>query len=89
MKITNLETDLEDGVLLINLLEQISSKCIHGYIKHPRVRAQKLENNEIALNFLKAEGIKIVGIGSAGMIGLFLSSSLFHKPLTSLLCLVC
>ncbi len=77
MKITDLETDFADGILLIMLLEQISNKTIRGFIKHPRVRSQKLGNNEIALNFIKAEGIKVVGIGSAGKISSSISFSFF------------
>lgn len=66
MKINNLETDLEDGVILINLLEQISSKKIGIVNKKAKIRAQKLENTGAALHFLKSEGIKLVGIGPEG-----------------------
>ena len=45
------------------MLEEISAKNFSAYNKKPRIRAQKLENNSFALNFLKAEGIKLVAIG--------------------------
>jgi filamin len=63
MKVEELFADLEDGLYLINLLEIISNQKIPNYNKKPRIRAQKLENNSFALNFLKKEGIKLVAIG--------------------------
>jgi filamin len=63
MKVEDLFTDLEDGIYLINLLEVISAQKLPFYNKKPKIRAQKLENNSFALNFLKKEGIKLVAIG--------------------------
>jgi len=63
MKIEDLQNDLSDGLLLINLLEVISSKHLPGYNKKPKIRAQMLENTGQSLTFLKNEGIKLVGIG--------------------------
>jgi len=62
-KIEDLQLDLSDGLLLIDLLEVISSKSLGRHNKAPKLRAQKLENTGQALNFLKNEGIKLVGIG--------------------------
>jgi hypothetical protein len=66
MKIDDLQYDLSDGLLLINLLEIISSKSIPNYNKKPKIRAQKLENTGACLQFLKNEGIKLVAIGPEG-----------------------
>jgi filamin len=63
MKIEDLGSDLSDGLLLVNLLEIISSKSIHQYNKKPKIRAQMLENTGACLQFLKNEGIKLVAIG--------------------------
>jgi len=64
MKINELETDLQNGLLLINLLEIISSKEIGGkYNKQPKMKPQLLENTSLALKFVQKEGIKLVGIG--------------------------
>jgi filamin len=63
LKINNLDTDFEDGVLLCALLEQISSKNVGIVNKKPKIRAQKLENTGAALRFLRDEGIKLVAIG--------------------------
>jgi filamin len=64
MKIDNLETDLADGIIFINLLEEISAKIVSPkYNKNPRIRAQKLENLSFCFRFLKEEQIKLVGMG--------------------------
>jgi filamin len=64
MRINDLQKDLKDGVLLINLLEIISSKSVGRYNKHPKVPTQKYENTAIAMDFIKKEGIKVVNIGN-------------------------
>lgn len=62
--IENLETDFEDGTRLVALVEVLSGKRLPRHNKKPKLRAQKLENVNIALNFLtQQEGIKIVNIG--------------------------
>jgi len=58
LKINNIDADLEDGVIMCALLEQISAKNVGIVNKKPKIRAQKLENNGAALKFLKDEGIK-------------------------------
>jgi len=64
MKIENLETDFADGILFINLLEEISNKEVaKRYNKKPRIRAQKLENLSFCFKFLKDERIKLVSMG--------------------------
>jgi hypothetical protein len=64
MKINDLQTDLADGLYLINLLELISNKEIGGrYNKNPKIRSQLLENTSLALKFVQQNGIKLVGIG--------------------------
>jgi filamin len=68
-KIDDLAVDLADGVNLIYLLEQVSSKRLitSKNPKKPRFHSQKLENVSIALNFLKKEGINLAGIGAEGI----------------------
>lgn len=64
MEIKSLEADFHDGILMINLLEEISNKQVAArYNKQPKIRAQKLENLSLAFNFLKQENIKLVGMG--------------------------
>lgn len=64
MKIEDLNNDLSDGVKLIVLLELLSQKKLGRYNKKARIHAQKMENNQLALNFItKTEHIKLVNIG--------------------------
>ena len=59
-----LETDLADGLVLIGLVEVLSGKRLPKHNRRPNLKAQKLENINIALRFLtKEEKIKIVNIG--------------------------
>mmetsp|Transcript_3193 Transcript_3193/g.5956 ORF Transcript_3193/g.5956 Transcript_3193/m.5956 type:complete len:312 (+) Transcript_3193:97-1032(+) len=64
----NLETDLKDGLKLINLIEVISGKKIGKYNKHPVIIQQKMENLNIALNFLVKEGLKFVNVGAEDIV---------------------
>jgi len=69
MACNDLKTDFKDGLLLINLLEIISAKSLGRHNKHPRVINQKLENLNICIDFIKAEGLKLVNIGSEDING--------------------
>jgi len=65
----DLTVDLADGKALINLLEQISSKVVAPtYNKNPKIRVQKIENVNFSLEFLKNEGIKLVGVGGGDIV---------------------
>ena len=64
MIIDDLEVDLSDGLRLIALLEVLSQKKMKRFNKKPRMRAQKLENVQFALDFISAEKIKLVNIGT-------------------------
>lgn len=64
MIIDDLEVDLCDGLRLIALLEVLSQKRIKRFNKKPKIRAQKMENVQLALDFIAYEKIKIVNIGT-------------------------
>ncbi|XP_054724113.1 filamin-A-like [Uloborus diversus] len=67
--ITNLETDLSDGLRLIALVEVLSGRRLPKHNKRPNFRSQKLENVSVALKFLEDdEGIKIVNIDSTDIV---------------------
>jgi len=69
LKVEDLSADLADGKCLISLLEQISSKTVaHTYNKNPKIRVQKIENVNFSLEFLKNEGIKLVGVGGGDIV---------------------
>jgi filamin len=62
--ISDLETELSDGLRLIALVEVLSGKKFTKYNKRPSFRTQKLENVTVCLKFLEEdEGIRIVNIG--------------------------
>lgn len=62
--IDNLSQDLSDGKKLIMLVEVLSQKKIGRYNKNCRLRAQKMENVQQALDFLIKEKVKLVNIRS-------------------------
>ena len=69
MHMNTLKEDFADGLMLINLLEIITHpKTIPKYNKHPRIPIQKTENMNIALDFIKNEGIKLVNIGASDLV---------------------
>ena len=62
--ISELETDLSDGLRLLALVEVLSGKKFQKYNRRPNFRTQKLENVTMCLKFLEDdEGIRIVNIG--------------------------
>ncbi len=64
LKIEDLNADFSDGVKLVVLLELLSQKKVGRYNKKARIHAQKMENNQLALDFItKTERIKLVNIG--------------------------
>ena len=64
MIIDDLEVDLSDGLRLIALLEVLSQKKMKRFNKRPKMRAQKMENVQLALDFIAYEKIKLVNIGT-------------------------
>lgn len=60
----SLETDLADGVLLIDLLDKLAHpKSVGRYNKNPRQKLHHLENLGSALKFIYSQKIKLVNIG--------------------------
>ncbi len=66
--IEDLATDFSDGVAFCFLLEAISKKQLPKWNAKPRVKAQKLENCQIGLAFLKSEGLRLVAIGPEDLV---------------------
>ncbi|VDK63044.1 unnamed protein product [Anisakis simplex] len=66
---TRWETDFEEGLKLIRLVEVLSGKSLGRFNKRVTFRSQKLENISLALNFLEnEEHIKIVSIDSSAIV---------------------
>jgi hypothetical protein len=57
MKIENFQTDLGDGLLLINLVEILTNKPIEKYTKAPKTIIQKIQNVNMALKAISDAGV--------------------------------
>ncbi|KAI9209821.1 calponin domain-containing protein [Polychytrium aggregatum] len=71
MKITDLSTDLSTGEILIQLLEIISGEetsPFGKYNKNPKLRIQKVENLNKALDFIRKRGVHLTNIGSEDIV---------------------
>lgn len=57
---------LDDGVILFHLVTVMSGKEV-GKLVQPKTRAHKLDNLTVSLNFLGADGVRLIGIGAEGI----------------------
>ncbi|KAK6950460.1 hypothetical protein Daesc_008788 [Daldinia eschscholtzii] len=55
-------------VLLIHLLECLSNESLGRYAAKPKLRVQKFENANTALNFIKSRGIQMTNIGAEDVV---------------------
>ncbi|KAM6494458.1 actinin-like protein [Amanita muscaria] len=65
---TSLVKDLSDGVRLIQLMEIMGDTSLGRYNKNPRMRVQKAENVNKALEFINSRGVKLTNIGPEDII---------------------
>ncbi|OBZ68872.1 Alpha-actinin-like protein 1 [Grifola frondosa] len=65
---TSLVKDLSDGVRLIQLMEIMGDTSLGRYNKNPRMRIQKAENVNKALEFITSRGVKLTNIGPEDII---------------------
>jgi Ca2+-binding EF-hand superfamily protein len=68
LNITDLVKDLSDGVLLIHLLECLSGESLGRYAAKPKLRVQRFENANTALDFIKSRGIQMTNIGAEDVV---------------------
>jgi len=68
VQISNLLTDLSDGVILIHLLEILSNESLGRYAARPKLRVQRFENVNIALDFIKGRKIQLTNIGAEDIV---------------------
>jgi hypothetical protein len=59
LKVESLETDLNDGVILINLLEILTGKSIEKYYKAPKNKTYMIANHTIALTFMGQQKLAV------------------------------
>ncbi|KZS93628.1 actinin-like protein [Sistotremastrum niveocremeum HHB9708] len=65
---TSLVKDLSDGVRLIQLMEIMGDVSLGRYNRNPRMRIQKAENVNLALEFITSRGVKLTNIGPEDII---------------------
>ncbi|CAA7270705.1 unnamed protein product [Cyclocybe aegerita] len=65
---SSLVKDLSDGVRLIQLMEIMGDTSLGRYNKNPRMRVQKAENVNKALEFITSRGVKLTNIGPEDII---------------------
>ncbi|KAL8381697.1 hypothetical protein RB595_005807 [Gaeumannomyces hyphopodioides] len=68
LEVKDLVKDLSDGVILIHLLECLSSESLGRYAAKPKLRVQRFENTNTALNFIKSRGIQMTNIGAEDIV---------------------
>ena len=66
--VNDLVTDLSDGVILIHLLEVLGNESLGRYASKPKLRVQRFENVNKALDFVKARGIQMTNIGAEDVV---------------------
>eukprot|EP01088_Endostelium_zonatum_P022112 TRINITY_DN920_c0_g1_i1.p1 TRINITY_DN920_c0_g1~~TRINITY_DN920_c0_g1_i1.p1 ORF type:complete len:746 (-),score=228.81 TRINITY_DN920_c0_g1_i1:85-2271(-) len=61
LEIQNIDNDLKDGILLINLVEILLGKNLGPYIKVPKLKVQKINNINLAIDAIRknCEGVQI------------------------------
>ncbi|KAF1983397.1 alpha-actinin-2 [Aulographum hederae CBS 113979] len=68
IKIQDLVKDLSDGVILIHLLEVLGQESLGRYASKPKLRVQRFENVNKALDFVKGRGIQMTNIGAEDVV---------------------
>lgn len=66
--VNDLVKDLSDGVILIHLLEILGAESLGRYASRPKLRVQRFENVNTALNFIKSRGIQMTNIGAEDVV---------------------
>ncbi|KAI5928655.1 calponin homology domain-containing protein [Camillea tinctor] len=66
--VKDLVEDLRDAVVLIHLLECLSHESLGRYAAKPKLRVQRFENANTALDFIKSRGIQMTNIGAEDVV---------------------
>lgn len=61
--VESLQTDLRDGLKLVQLLEILSKEKMPGVHKKPHFEQHKIENLNACFRFMEKANIKLVNIG--------------------------
>ncbi|KAI9805097.1 MAG: hypothetical protein M1825_000931 [Sarcosagium campestre] len=68
VSINDLVKDLSDGVILVHLLEILGNESLGRYASKPKLRVQRFENVNKALDFIKSRGIQMTNIGAEDVV---------------------
>ncbi|KAJ2393816.1 alpha-actinin, partial [Coemansia sp. RSA 2603] len=66
--LNNICTDFSDGTALIHLLEIIGDASLGRFNHNPRMRIQKVENVNLALDFIRSRNISLTNIGAEDIV---------------------
>ncbi|KAM0719059.1 hypothetical protein Q7P37_004964 [Cladosporium fusiforme] len=66
--VEDLVRDVSDGTVLIHLLEILSQESLGRYAAKPKLRVQRFENANIALDFIKGRKIQLTNIGAEDIV---------------------
>lgn len=62
-RVENLQTDLKDGLKLVQVLETLSKEKMPGVHRKPQFEQQKIDNLNACFKFMEKANIKLVNIG--------------------------
>jgi len=68
IEIVDLVRDLSDGVILIHILEILGGESLGRYASKPKLRVQKFENANKALDFIRGRSIQLTNIGAEDVV---------------------
>jgi Ca2+-binding EF-hand superfamily protein len=68
VQVNDIVADLSDGIMLIHLLEILSQESLGRYAARPKLRVQRFENVNIALEFIKSRKIQLTNIGAEDIV---------------------
>ncbi|KAJ2722030.1 alpha-actinin, partial [Coemansia sp. Benny D115] len=66
--LNNICTDFSDGTALIHLLEIIGDASLGRFNRNPRMRIQKVENVNLALDYIRSRSINLTNIGAEDIV---------------------
>lgn len=87
----NLKTDFKDGLMLVALLEALTSAGkVGNFNKRPRIKAQMIANLVACFKFIESENIKLVNVGELCYNIVLISAVMCATPISLYRCaLVC
>ena len=68
VQITDIVKDLSDGIILIHLLEVLGNESLGRYAARPKLRVQRFENVNTALDYIKSKSIQLTNIGAEDVV---------------------